>query len=256
MTVLLEASESRRLDEVIHNGQMNYNIDGNIVSLDANEGIFVNSRHIHYGYSDHKECEFLCVVLDPSVLFINETIKENCILPLLNNPEFPYVLLSKEDWHQEILNYLSGIHNIENNLDILELQSKMLEIWKLLYQNMPFFSNEVSLGNHNLDSMRLMLNYIRNNYSAKITLNDIADSGKVSVSTCCALFNIYLNISPMNFTRDHRIKISMNLLENSNESMTEIAYKCGFTNSSYFSETFKQLNGISPKEYRHLKQTR
>ena len=33
--------------------------------------------------------------------------------------------------------------------------------------------------------------------------------------------------------------------------MTEIAYECGFSGSSYFAETFKKIVGVSPREYKN-----
>lgn len=44
---------------LILEGQMSYDVNGQKISLQAGEGIFVNSRCFHYGYSDtHTECPF------------------------------------------------------------------------------------------------------------------------------------------------------------------------------------------------------
>ena len=38
-----------------------------------------------------------------------------------------------------------------------------------------------------------------------------------------------------------------------NKNITEIAFECGFENSNYYGDAFKQKNGVSPTEYRKLK---
>ena len=45
----------------IRSGQMNYYINGKRVLLNAGEAIIVNSRQMHYGYSENgQECDFIC----------------------------------------------------------------------------------------------------------------------------------------------------------------------------------------------------
>jgi len=39
-------------------------------------------------------------------------------------------------------------------------------------------------------------------------------------------------------------------LEKTNDSVSDIAYKCGFVSSSDFSKRFREYFGITPKEYR------
>ena len=47
---------------LILEGQMSYDVNGQKLSLQAGEGIFVNSRCFHYGYSDaHNECIFIII---------------------------------------------------------------------------------------------------------------------------------------------------------------------------------------------------
>ena len=56
--------------------------------------------------------------------------------------------------------------------------------------------------------------------------------------------------SPIEFVRQFRVSKSMELLKNTYLSITEIAYEVGFNNASFYTETFKKLRGITPKEFR------
>ena len=75
------------------------------ISLQAGEGIFVNSRCFHYGYSDtHTECLFTCIMLSPQLLSVNTYFVEKCLNPLIQNIHFPYQPLNPSIlWQNSIL---------------------------------------------------------------------------------------------------------------------------------------------------------
>lgn len=57
---------------LILDGTMVYNVNGEKIPLQTGEGLFVNSRCLHYGYSGaHTECYFLCLLLSPALLSAN-----------------------------------------------------------------------------------------------------------------------------------------------------------------------------------------
>lgn len=52
---------------------MSYNVNGCSTNLETGNGILVNSRQLHHGYStDHTECEFICILLHPLLLCASE----------------------------------------------------------------------------------------------------------------------------------------------------------------------------------------
>ena len=57
-------------------------------------------------------------------------------------------------------------------------------------------------------------------------------------------------MTPYTFLMMYRLKKSIDLF-NSNMSLTEIAYACGFCSASHYAECFKEYYKISPKEYRN-----
>ena len=50
----------------------------------------------------------------------------------------------------------------------------------------------------------------------------------------------------------YRLKLAKKLLEESGKSVNEIAEECGFNDPSYFTKTFKNAFGMTPKDYRNL----
>lgn len=50
----------------------------------------------------------------------------------------------------------------------------------------------------------------------------------------------------------YRLKLAKKLLDESAKSVNEVAEECGFNDPSYFTKTFKNAFGMTPKEYRNL----
>lgn len=69
---------------MIRSGQMQYNVNGKILTLEQGQGIFVNSRQMHYGFSEsHRECEFFCILIHPILLCTLPAYEKNFVLPLI-----------------------------------------------------------------------------------------------------------------------------------------------------------------------------
>ncbi len=77
--------------------------------------------------------------------------------------------------------------------------------------------------------------------------------------TRTALFNKMSNLlgtSTKRYIRKIRIEYAKNLLANSDKSIGEIAVVTGFSLSHYFSTTFKQETGMTPRQYKEKNKTR
>lgn len=60
---------------------------------------------------------------------------------------------------------------------------------------------------------------------------------------------VITNLTPVEMIRNIRLETAARLLKESSLSISEIAFKVGFNNHSYFTSCFKALYGISPTEY-------
>jgi transcriptional regulator GlxA family with amidase domain len=58
------------------------------------------------------------------------------------------------------------------------------------------------------------------------------------------------NLSFGGYTRKQRIEKAIDYLNNSNYSLTKIAYLTGFSDQSHFTRIFKKQTGKSPSVYR------
>lgn len=98
--------------------------------------------------------------------------------------------------------------------------------------------------------------FIEDNIEENISVGEIADTMNMSIYYLCHIFKKATNITLMAYKNYIKIERAKELLKNSDDKIEEIASKCGFENSSYFSETFKKTEGVSPAAYRDLMHNR
>lgn len=233
-------------------GEMDYNVNGKIVTLGANEGIVVNARQIHFGFSQkRKECDFICILLHPLLLCATPAYERDFVLPVLHNPSAAFVSLREEVlWQKKILEGVKRMYAVrEEKTAPLQIQSLFLNLWTQLYENV---SSEASplIPNTDLSILKNMLGFIQQSYAERITLAEIAASGSVGQSKCCKLFAKYIGQTPNGYLIQHRLEKSTELLKSTDMTVTEIAHEVGFSAGSYYAEMFRRRSGTSPSAYR------
>lgn len=241
---------------LVKKGNMTYNVNGELIDLTEGTGIMVNSRQLHYGFSaEHKECEFICILLSPELLSGNEWFYQNCIEPITENSLYPYLFLSGENWQHSVLEktdrlYASFTATQEQELSYFLLIGEFLSIMKLLYENLDVKKHETIKPSNDLTALKNMITYIEEHFAQRITLENIALAGACCKSRCSLLFKKYLRETPMTYTAKLRLQKSLSALLNTDKTITEIAYEHGFCGASYYCETFQKYYETSPLQYR------
>ena len=92
--------------------------------------------------------------------------------------------------------------------------------------------------------------YIRQNYAQDITLAQLSRHFWVNESHLSRKFKQVTGIGVNQYITYVRIRNAERLLRQTNLSITEIAGKCGFNDSGYFSAVFKRINQKSPLSFR------
>lgn len=97
-------------------------------------------------------------------------------------------------------------------------------------------------------------NYIIRNYMNDIKVQDIAHEVGIDRTYLYKIFRKLENCSPKQFLTNLRIKASMNLLADSQYSITQVAYYSGFQDSTSFCHHFKKHTNMTPRQYRIYQQ--
>ncbi len=234
-------------------GEMQYNVNGEMITMTENEGIVVNARQLHFGFStEKKECDFICILLHPLMLCATYAYERDFVLPVLHNRNAAYIKLNTDIfWQKTILENIKAMYSERGNRTCaLKIQNLFSNIWIQLYENIPLESRQKK-QNTDLSILRNMIGFIQQNSTARITLADIAASGAIGQSKCCKLFAKYIGQTPNLYLTQYRLDKSTFLLKTTDMTVTEIANAVGFNGSSYYAEAFRKWYGKSPSEYRN-----
>lgn len=238
---------------LIKKGCMTYNVNGNLIELYENNGIMVNSRQIHHGFSlKHQECEFICILLSPELLQGSKWFYHNYVEYITNNFSCPYLYLSADGCQADILKKIEMLYHLgkngeKNYFKVIEIFSSIMEI---LYKNLPVPQQTSENISSEIISLKNMITYVEEHFTEHITLDDIALSGACCKSRCSLLFRKYLRDTPVSYITKFRLRKSLVTLLETDLSITEIAYEYGFGGASYYCETFRKYYGISPLQYK------
>ena len=123
----------------------------------------------------------------------------------------------------------------------------LMEILIVLFGRQTDFSTILSPVNkktsHLCDSVR---RYIDQNCGDDISLEQLAKFSHVNKYYLVHTFTNEYGVSPISYLMHARVKKAEKLLTTTDYSLSVISRTCGFSSSSYFSQTFKKITGMSP----------
>ena len=100
------------------------------------------------------------------------------------------------------------------------------------------------------ERMKQMLRFVEEHYAEELTVERIAASVALSESACLRSFRQMLGITPIQYVKQFRVEKAAELLRSTRLKTGEIGMECGFADGSYFIKTFREIKHCTPKEYR------
>lgn len=100
------------------------------------------------------------------------------------------------------------------------------------------------------DKTLQVLDWIRANYHQELSIGELADQFQLSSRTLSRKIKQITQLSFNNYLHQVRVNQALQLLQYSNLSVTNIAFKVGYSDSNYFSTKFKKIMKKSPSEHR------
>lgn len=235
----------------ITDGKGVFHLDDAIVNVNKWDLIVINPNCLHTEKSSLSDTplEYIVLGIDNLLLNFPETYS------LTENEQQPnlYRLMNFSKDKDLILNYLNQLINeIENKEFNYELICKCiltLFITHIIRRTASLQFVEESQEKLNLECIKIK-NYIDLHYSQNITLDFLSDLTYMNKFHLVHTFTKQIGISPINYVINKRIQEAKNLLSTTGYSIRDIASIVGFSSSSYFSQMFKKVTGVSPKNYR------
>lgn len=95
------------------------------------------------------------------------------------------------------------------------------------------------------------ISFIEQNFQNDITVEDIADFCGLNRSYFGKIFHEYIGKSPQNFLISYRMLKATELLKLTDLSIADIGNAVGYSNQLHFSRAFKNIYGVSPRQWRN-----
>lgn len=148
--------------------------------------------------------------------------------------------------HQMTL--ISEQNGLEQLISFLELLKKFCSITDL--KELSALSEMASVSEHEGIRLGNIYNFIMANHAKQITLEEVASQAHMTPQAFCRYFKKRTRHTFVSFLNEVRInEACKKLTDGGFESISTIAYCCGFNSITNFNRVFKSITGKSPSEY-------
>ena len=198
-----------------------------------------------------------CIALAVDAVYVNNTI--NYLDEFYNSdaaPQHAWKLQFNQyhfDNDTEVTGLINKLMRVCSSTDrtkniYADLNLKELLIRLIQSQYLQQVSTETE-NNSNHTRLHYMLHYIHENIAEKILVNTLCRKAYLSRNAFFKLFKEQFGLTPLEYINHERIKLAKQLLNSTNQSVTETGLQCGFTDVNYFVRTFRKIEGITPGHY-------
>ncbi|MGJ1194120.1 two-component regulator propeller domain-containing protein [Sphingobacterium siyangense] len=138
---------------------------------------------------------------------------------------------------------LTAIHNL--------LQKRRSYFKQVTERNAPVIQvSEVQIDDKDKKFLDTVVEVVEQHMNqSDFNIDLIAEQLNLARNTFYKKFKSLANIAPVEFVRELRLKKAKLYFDAGLENVSDVAYRVGFNNPKYFSTSFKEMFGISPKEY-------
>ncbi|RYY58374.1 MAG: AraC family transcriptional regulator [Chitinophagaceae bacterium] len=243
----------------IRKGEGTLVADNNMHSFGPNEIYWLGANQPHLFKSDpsyflpksKKVIQALTIFFNPSgplsPMFDLPELKP--VRKFINSHESGFVL--PQSHVAEIAHLMLEVSNktgLEQMMQFLEIFRKLMGYDKLL--PLSASSQVRQFSEHEGLRMARIYNYIMQHYNKPVTLEEVAGQAHMTPQAFCRYFKKHTRHTLFSFLNEVRInEACKQLTEGAYESISAIAYNCGFNSITNFNRVFKTTTGSSPSEY-------
>lgn len=234
-------------------GKLVFSLNADTVILNPGDVVLVQDGVLHGG--NPSDCVYECVDFDLNG-FLHDSSIYTRELDDLQNHRIELKKQFKADSEEAKI-----IHKLFDNMQRAEVGYEFIvrgliyELIGLILRNRQYtVTNESTKRSlRRVRQLKNVLALIREKYNAQLTLDDLANACNMTPKYFCRFFSEMTGKTPIDYINYYRIECAAERLLYSQESVTEVAFGCGFNDLSYFVKIFKRYKGTTPTQYRKQK---
>lgn len=203
-------------------------IDGKKHPFNTGDIVVIDSNAIHYTYSQ-SSITYSCIIIGT----------EFCKQMGIDYDTLSFTPIIKDNNLVESISLLRNTYHKDEPMRIAKLNQQLLGLLIKITLNYSSAKKITATQEKGLNAVKNALFFIREHYSEKISLDEIAKFTFVDKYTLCKEFKKFTGQTIFENLNVYRcIKASEQI--SNGKSVAEAAYSCGFENLSFFTKTFKK----------------
>lgn len=225
---------------VMLDGETLATADSKSAVLKGNDIYIAFPNQIHF-YHDHIKARYIIIIFSPDEvgefksLFDNNIPVSPVISGALNNPRVKWIIDEMSKIQSEKPPYMRE-----------QFRGLLLAMLSELFNITPF----EAAPKYDSNILKHIITYCSQNYTQDLSLQKIADDLHVSKYYISHLFGKKLKVNFSDYINTLRVKRACDLLSREDMSIIDISFAVGYNSTRSFNRCFKNICGISPKEYK------
>lgn len=222
--------------------------------LEAGDSYVVNSGVLHAVFPVGDEpCHYNSMVFAPSIIAgaPSSAFDVLYVHPFLRQGGAAWVLRADTRTDADVTalfrEAFAACHAAPDGYEFT-VRDRLSRIMLMLRERSP--ERTVHRGAIHEQRMKLMVAWIGEHYAESVTVERIADSAGICVRECQRMFTGILDQSPMQYLARVRVAAAAEALTANDAPIAQIGRTCGLGAPAHFSRQFKQITGMTPRDYR------
>ena len=234
-------------------------VAGKEIRFSSGDLIVINPEVAHTFFNRLPINHYICIKAMPDLLYLsdNSAFDGKYIMPFVKG-DVEYQHFGKDETensplHEAFARVVDEWTEKKYGFEI-SLKKHILDIflWMIRHNySKGVYLDEPEVGNsfENIRLIRKAAEYVNTNF-ASATEAEAAHLTNMSYSHFSRLFKRVMGCSFKDHLMKVRINASEQMLLETDLSITDVAYTCGFSTSSHFIDKFKRARGMTPRQYR------
>lgn len=239
-------------------GKASIYLNGKLYHAKKDDLVIINSREAHYIESYDEFTEYTVIQFDPEMLQMRSTVFAlKYMIPFLG-PDKKYPRLFNDEFKlpdiKERVNYIYKEHTNQEYAYELAVQGNIIMLFLDIVRAWHKCGIDIKSDNYikdkDLEWLNKAMSFMEDNYDQEISARDVSEVCLMSYNYFTTRFKKLLGCSFSSHLNQVRLRHAEYALIATNKSVTEIAYDCGFSSTSYFISMFSKNKNFTPQNYR------
>ena len=233
----------------VASGTLELHSDEGHFTVQPGQVAVISPRQIHGGFAGCKGVDYYAIMFEVEK-FCNGTIaSDKYLAPLCTNKVSFQTVIEDAQLQQTMATLVEILTDHDDKKPLLAI-GVIYTIFDILFR---YYSKTSKVIHEQDNGFGKILKYINDHYTEKCSSKEISAMFGYNEAYFCRRFREVTGINFSKYVQALRMEYAQKLLRTNKDGIGMIAWKCGFSDLSYFSNCFKKLFGFTPTEFRNMK---